>query len=124
MKSTLLLIEDHDQIREGLLLALNERFDLVAVSSVDKGILMITELSQVDVLVTDLDLKDPQNRDGLDIAARFRSRHAKSPLVLITGQTLPAAQRGHLESDLTGILLQKPFEPDELLQLLERRVSA
>lgn len=74
----------------------------------------------VDLLLIDLGLP---HVDGLSLLEDLRAKGITTPVLIITAYELP-----HLLSTVTGAgangLLQKPFDPDELLDRMERLMAA
>ena len=73
-----------------------------------------------DLLLIDLGLP---HVDGLSLLENLRAQGIKTPVLIITAYELP-----HLLSTVTGAgangLLQKPFDPDELIDRMERLLAA
>lgn len=70
--------------------------------------------SPVDVLVTDLRLRDG---DGATLAAHTRRKHPSTGIVFITGDPEGAQSAG-----LAGEIVGKPFGGDELLGAVRRAI--
>lgn len=74
----------------------------------------------VDLLLIDLGLP---HVDGLSLVEDLRARGVTTPVLIITAYELP-----HLLDTITGVgangLLQKPFDPEELLERMQRLMAA
>ena len=110
-----MVIEDHDDLREATLTYLNEQgFDTVGVSCAEE--VDDTALSRKpDLYVVDLNLP---GEDGLSLAQRLRRAQPLAGIVITTART-------HLSDRLSGyamgadIYLPKPVDPQELLAALQ-----
>lgn len=83
MTTRVLLIDDHELIRQGLARAFERDEDMTVVGqagSIKEGVAIFGEL-EPDVVVTDLELPDGH---GLEIVRRVRSSHDKVGLVVLT----------------------------------------
>ena len=73
-----------------------------------------------DLLLIDLGLP---HVDGITLVEELRARGINTPVLIITAYELP-----HLLATVTGAgangLLQKPFDPDELIDRMERLLAA
>jgi DNA-binding NarL/FixJ family response regulator len=83
---TVLLVEDHDMVREALGSALDARATIEVVGSAagvaDARVLLAEGGTPIDVVVADLQLGDGQGTDLVEMAAR---RSPPASLLLITG---------------------------------------
>lgn len=74
----------------------------------------------VDLLLIDLGLP---HVDGLSLVEDLRAAGITTPVLIITAYELP-----HLRATVTGAgaddLLQKPFDPDDLIDRMERLLAA
>ena len=83
MTTRVLLIDDHELIRQGLARAFERDEEMTVVgqaASVRAGIVAVSELDP-DVIVTDLELPDGH---GLDVVRQVRSRSESVGLVVLT----------------------------------------
>jgi DNA-binding response OmpR family regulator len=73
-----------------------------------------------DLLLIDLGLP---HVDGLSLVEGLRAKGITTPVIVITAYELP-----HLRTTITGAgandLLQKPFDPDDLLERMKRLLAA
>ena len=73
-----------------------------------------------DLLLIDLGLP---HVDGLSLVEGLRGKGVTTPVIVITAYELP-----HLHTTVTGAgandLLQKPFDPDDLLERMRRLLAA
>lgn len=115
-----LLAEDDRELR--LLLAetlLGANCEVVEAESGDAAALLVDCPDGFDVLVTDIHM--PGRLNGLDLGRRFRARHARSPILYMTGQ--PGAMRGvRLRSHREAVLF-KPCGMSALVATMQAMVA-
>lgn len=73
-----------------------------------------------DLLLIDLGLP---HVDGLSLLEDLRARGVKTPVLIITAYELPHLMTTVMGAGANG-LLQKPFDPDELIDRMERMLAA
>jgi len=83
MPTTVLLVDDHDLIRQGLRRSfeLDPAFEVVGEAGSVAAALELADALQPDVVVLDIRLPDGS---GLDAAATLRKRHASMGIVVLT----------------------------------------
>lgn len=121
MNLQILIVEDHDDLREmaaerlrGIGFCVREANSLVSLNRA-----LIQAVPQV--LLLDLNLPDA---NGLDIARRLRQAHPLMGIVVITGRN-KVTDRAEAYASGVDVFLKKPFDSAELLavvQTLGRRV--
>ena len=105
-----LLIEDHEIVREGLRLILQGAPDLAIVGMAGDGesgaslALRLADRGGVDVIVTDLGLPDI---GGLEVIRRVKARHPQVRILILSMYTDDEHIRGMLESGADGYLLKQ-----------------
>ena len=109
-KIRVLLIDDHEIVREGLRLLLRETPDLAAVgtaadgaSGIDLG-LRLASRGEVDVIVVDLGLPDCS---GLEVVRRIKAQHPEVRVLVLSMYTDEEHIRGVLASGADGYLLKQ-----------------
>lgn len=73
-----------------------------------------------DILLVDLGLP---HGDGLSLVEQLRGKGLRIPVLVITAHELPHLRETVLAAGADG-LLQKPFDPDELLHRMRHLVAA
>lgn len=107
-----LLTEDEKEIRSLLAEVLADAgYEVVEAESGDAAALLMDHPDAFDVLVTDIHM--PGRLSGLDLGRRFRERHARSPILYVTGR--PDAMRGVPMRPNREVVL---FKPHGLLALV------
>ncbi|HYP09674.1 MAG TPA: response regulator [Bryobacteraceae bacterium] len=110
--STILLVDDEDQVRDvlGDILRRDEHIVLEAGNYYEA--IRLAESAPIDLLVADVSLPGP---NGCELAVRLVNRQPSLQVLFISGYTGAEACRayGILESD--SHFLGKPFEPAALV---------
>lgn len=111
----ILLIDDSIDILESLSLVLEEKYEVVAVSSGEDA-LVLTEQQRFDVILVDLMMPI---LDGATFIRMLREGGNRTPVVLMSASVdLPE------RSETLGVVtLAKPFEPDRLLRVLDAALA-
>lgn len=115
-----LLVDDDPALRSVLAeLLTGADGEVVEAESGDDAALLLDSANVFDVLVTDIHM--PGRLDGLDLGRRFRARHARSPIVYMTGR--PEAMRGvRLHADREAVLF-KPYGLSALVATTQAMVA-
>lgn len=120
MKERILITDDDPDIRDGCAQVLQRRgFDVVEAST-GKELEQNLEKFEHDLLLLDLKLPDA---NGLDLLKKIRARDPHVPVVMITAY---GTIQNAVEAMRMGAndFLPKPFEPDELMMVVRRNLSA
>jgi DNA-binding response OmpR family regulator len=115
MPLRILIVEDEDDFRDGLVELLNlENFDACGVRSIHEYLEWIKQ-NQYDILILDRNLPDG---DGLNILRKYHKQSDKDSIVLsCEGQSHDRILGMNVDADY---YLVKPFPSDELLAILHR----
>jgi signal transduction histidine kinase/DNA-binding response OmpR family regulator len=117
---TLVLIEDHDELRQYLTTRLSEEFDVVAESTAEKGWETVLE-TVPDLIISDVMLP---GMDGLQLTQRVKSdfRTSTIPVILLTA-------KGQMENRIEGTragadaYIAKPFLIAYLLETIRTALN-
>lgn len=110
-----LVVEDNPAIRSSLAVLLErEGFDVVAVAEYQRAAELIGQ-ELFDTLITDLDLPDGT---GVDLLLRAKLVRPDMRSILMTGYGCSAVRKQASELGLAAYL-EKPFDPQELLKILQ-----
>ncbi len=118
---TVLLVEDHTEVRHALSDVLESIGYRVFAAATVAEALALGESEEIDLLLSDLQLPDGS---GLDVIGPTRQRHANLPVVLISGYargSLPGGF-GALPDDVD--FLEKPVNTRALAEALRRALRA
>ena len=120
-KPRLLVVEDHLETQFLLGLMLEQHFELVTCGSASDAI-AIAEDETFDVCMLDISLRD--ELDGAELMERLRLRpdFSNTPMIAMSAYYWDDEGEELLRRGFDGFA-QKPFEPEELLALLERMVE-
>jgi DNA-binding response OmpR family regulator len=106
-----LIVEDHDRLREILVLHLIQHGYHVQGVSDAEGLQDMMSRQTFDVVVLDLNLP---GEDGLSIARRLRSANAEIFIIIMTARGSPADRVAGYESG-ADVYISKPSSGQELL---------
>jgi len=114
----ILVVEDDRSVRHVMRLFLEEAgFHVEEAEDFRKARDLLRE-HEFDLLITDLDLP---GGNGLDLVRQARSFRPSLLSILVTGYGCSEVRRQAAEISL--IYLEKPFDPDELLDLANGRTA-
>ena len=112
---SVLVVEDHDMLREATVAALNNAGHLakgvVSAEDVDDT----PTLAPPDLYVIDLNLP---GEDGISLSKRIRESHPRAGIVMVTARTETKDKIAGYESG-ADIYLPKPVDPEELLAAVD-----
>ena len=113
------LVEDHDNLRAVLTMALSEMgFDVIALTCAEE-VDEVAGVRPAEAYVIDLNLP---GEDGISLVKRLRASEANAFIVVVTARTeIPHRVVGY-ESG-ADIYLPKPVAPEELAALLHAHVG-
>ena len=126
-KKTILLVDDVQNVRDSLGAVLME--EGYSVKLAENGVEAMNILSQspVDLMVSDILMPE---MDGVELAGNVTKLCPETKLILISGggnQTSSNHKYDYLRisQKLTGVtnLLKKPFNPKELIDMIQRLLS-
>ncbi len=110
-----LLVDDHvDSLRPMTLLLRMEGFTVLPAGSFDDAMTLAQKAGSVDVLVSDVGLRD---RSGLELLVRVRAMHPATRGVTISGHDDPELRRASAMAGYLGHLV-KPISIEKLTKLL------
>lgn len=111
----ILLIDDHEIVREGLRLYLQQTPDLVPVATAADGAsgialgLRLAARNELDVIVTDLGLPDCS---GLEVVRRIKAEYPQMRVLVLSMYTDDEHIRGVMASGADGYLLKQAAVAD------------
>ncbi|GAB4309185.1 MAG: hypothetical protein Kow00117_02510 [Phototrophicales bacterium] len=120
-KPSILIVEDHPNMREALAGIINKH-DMVALEAEDGlGAIRILRDVMPDAVILDVEL--PGGINGMDIlqAMRKKKRFQDTPIILHTSQPAIANMP---ESNAADLVILKPADPYELIVMLKRLINA
>ena len=112
---TILVVEDEPLVRELEAQILGSRGVQVLQSGcVAEAVKVAVATAPIHLLLTDFSLPD---RNGLDLAYRFRELHPQAAILLVSGSV--AELGGRADGLDRFAMMQKPFGPGELLRMVQ-----
>jgi two-component system response regulator AtoC len=115
---TILIIDDDMSIRESLRVSLKDRFGLQMASGGEEGLKLLTA-GEVDLVL--LDLTMPQ-MNGIEVLKQIRLLKPLLPVIMLTGTSMVKAAVEAMKAGATDYLT-KPFDPEELILVIENVLS-
>lgn len=116
----LLVIEDHDQLREFISATLSVRFRTMTASNGEDGILLAGEFLP-DLVITDLMMP---KMDGYEVCSKIKTQELTShiPVIMLTAKTGVDNRIKGWEAGADAYL-SKPFETAELIALVNSLIA-
>ncbi len=121
MSKTALIVDDSPSMRKMVSHTLRSAGYAVIEGGDGQEGLDQLERSQVDVVITDLNMPV---MDGLQMITRLRGlpRHRFTPVLMLTTEHTDAKKQAGRAAGATGWIV-KPFNPQQLLQIVARVLS-
>jgi DNA-binding NarL/FixJ family response regulator len=82
-KSTILIVDDHPIVRQGLALLINREPDLAVCGDAEEATSALSRIEELkpDLIVVDISLNGP---DGLDLLKNIRARDSSLPVLILS----------------------------------------
>ena len=118
----ILCVDDHVDSCELMKFILTDAFPECRIDTVDdpEKALDLISLGSYDLYLLDLWLP---GMDGAELCRRIRSAGSASPVIFVSGAVRQSDKQFALEAGGDGFL-GKPFDPDELVSLIEAHLPA
>ena len=122
MSRTILVIDDDASVRYAIRRVIEEAgFAVELAANGKEGLAVLDRISPV-LVITDLIMPE---REGLETIMELRKRKPELPIVAISGGGPPAQDYLHFARRLgANEILAKPFEPEQLIEVLNRQLPA
>ncbi|MBI5049961.1 MAG: response regulator [Nitrospirae bacterium] len=114
----ILIVDDEIAPRESIRAVLKDKYTVATASGVEEALKYLAE-NPVDVVM--LDLKMPKI-DGITALLEIKKRYPKTEIILLTAYATLAIIKKVLELGAFGCLI-KPFDKDELLDIVDRALK-
>jgi DNA-binding NtrC family response regulator len=116
---TVLVVDDDPFILRFIEKALSiAKYKVRTANSEDQALAVLNE-QQIDLVLTDIVMGDS---DGFRLAARIEERNSDLPVLFMTG-AVPETGQYAQKLRRTGLLLCKPFGPQQLWDFLDSALS-
>ena len=120
-KLSILLVEDHKMVREGLRMLINGQADMTVAGEADNGRMAITVLQQLEPDVVVMDVSMPE-LNGLEATERLKRLCPSIKILILTRHTDDGYLQRMLQAGANGYVL-KQSASEELLRAI-RYVAA
>ncbi len=122
-KPKILIVDDE----EALLMALRRlfngpKFEVDTSDSLSSAKICLDQ-KVYNIVMTDLRLGDPTNRDGLDVIAYTKHRSPETRIILWTAYGSPSIEERALESG-ANYYFEKPISPKRIGEIIESELRA
>ncbi len=118
LNAQIVIVDDDDAVRDSLKVLL-EAEDYQVTTYSDATTFLAASLDEVQCILLDVRLPDG---DGIDILQKLIDRGTEAHTIIMTGHgDVPMAVKAMRVG--ASDFVEKPFEPDEMLQAIERAVS-
>src|SRR5512138_1666225 len=119
MPITVLLVDDHKIVRQGVQAYLHTLADIKVIAEADSGAAAVKAVEQHRPKVVLMDLEMPGELDGIDATRQIRKTHPETQVIVVTSHhqdeyIFPAVRAGAIS------YLLKDVEPDELADAIRK----
>lgn len=113
-KTKILLVEDHDDLAESMILLLDPLYDLTRVASAEEGVDAL-EIKHYDLFLLDVRLSGDMTGTEFTSILRKRSEYKSTPVLFITANADSEKLRTEAYRNGGNAIIKKPFLHEELL---------
>ncbi len=118
---TILVVEDDTAVRSAMRTLLKVGgFRVLDAADAGEAIKTFEEYPEVDLVITDVVI--PGGKTGLELSKFFRQARPELPVILTSGYSRDLFGRA-IELSANEVFLPKPIDGDQLLALIQERVS-
>jgi CheY-like chemotaxis protein len=119
-RARILIVDDEEAILETMAFTFEDSYDVLTAPSARDALALLDERSPVAAVITDQRMPE---MTGVEFLAQVYERHPNTTRIILTGYAdgdamVRAINEGHVYSYVT-----KPWEPEELKQLVHRAVE-
>jgi NarL family two-component system response regulator LiaR len=119
MPITVLLVDDHKIVRQGVRAYLHTLADIQVVAEADSGVSAVSAVTEHQPDVVLMDLEMPGDLDGIAATRQIRKLHPQTQVIVVTSHhqdeyIFPAVRAGAIS------YLLKDVEPDELAAAIRK----
>ena len=116
-KVKLLIADDHEMIRDGLRVLLNQtgQFDIVAEASNGREVIeVIKKIDELDIIVLDINMPD---KDGIEVTTELKKTYPEIKILIVTMYNRKEFIKSLMEIGVDGYILKNSGK-DELVAAL------
>lgn len=111
-RGRVLVIDDEAGVLQALVDILEHGgYDVISFASPIDAVAALTH-DRFDVVVTDLAMP---GMSGFDVAGRVKAMNPRTPVIMVTGFSLPERVESEVKARGVDVVLEKPFRTEELL---------
>jgi CheY-like chemotaxis protein len=119
-RARILIVDDEEAILETMAFTFEDDYDVVTATSARQALQILDETPPIAAVITDQRMPE---MTGVEFLARVCERHPNTTRIILTGYAdgeamVRAINEGHVYAYVT-----KPWEPEELKQLVHRAVE-
>jgi FixJ family two-component response regulator len=119
-RQRILIVDDEEAILETMGFTFQDEYDVLTSSSAQRGLELLAERSPVAAVISDQRMPE---MTGVEFLAEVFQRHPETTRIILTGfadmdAIIQSINNGHVYAYIT-----KPWEPDELKQVVRRAVD-
>jgi two-component system cell cycle response regulator DivK len=117
-RKTILVVEDNnDELMIYTTLLSFRGYSILAAATFDAA-LAVAQAQQPDLAVIDIQLNDPQDRDGCDLVCALREDERTRDMPVIAHTAFGDVYREHLDQAGCASIIHKPSSPSVLLDAI------
>ena len=122
-RNTILVVEDNkDELMIYSTLLSFRGYAILAAASYDDALSIATD-QQPDLAIIDINLNDPQDRDGCDLVCALRENDRTRDIPIIAHTAFGDVYRDSLERAGCASIIHKPSSPSVLLEAIEALIG-
>lgn len=122
-RNTILVVEDNkDELMIYSTLLSFRGYAILAAASYDDALSIAID-QQPDLAVIDINLNDPQDRDGCDLVCAMRENDRTRDIPIIAHTAFGDVYRDSLERAGCASIIHKPSSPSVLLEAIEALIG-
>lgn len=122
-RKTILVVEDNkDELMIYTTLLSFRGYSILAAATYDNA-LAVAQAQQPDLAVIDIQLNDPQDRDGCDLVCALREDERTRDMPVIAHTAFGDVYREHLDQAGCASIIHKPSSPSVLLDAIESLIG-
>lgn len=122
-RKTILVVEDNkDELMIYTTLLSFRGYSILAAATFDDA-MAVAQAQQPDLAVIDIQLNDPQDRDGCDLVCALRDDERTRDIPVIAHTAFGDVYREHLDQAGCASIIHKPSSPSVLLEAIESLIG-
>lgn len=116
-RSTVLVTEDNDQLREYICKKLSSRYNVLSAADGEEAMRIIAGTCRIDMVVTDISMP---RMDGMELCRRIKGEFAWSHImvIILSANLTPRLKVSGMEEG-ADLIIEKPFSFDYLISCID-----